>query len=48
MIDDMSFEQIHSALSGGKKAEGIKARSLEEALEIREDFRKNWRRYLGI
>lgn len=43
-IDDMSFEQIASALSRGEQSKGIAISSAEEALEITE----NWREYVGI
>jgi hypothetical protein len=43
-IDDMSFEQISSALSRGDAATGIPVYSAGEALEVA----ANWRVYLGI
>jgi len=42
VIDNMTFDQIESASTGGKREKGIPVRSLEEALEIT----RNWRRYL--
>jgi len=43
-IDDMSFEQIDSAIRKGKKPEGIPINSIDEAREIN----LNWRKYVGI
>jgi hypothetical protein len=43
-IDDMSFEQIDSALRRGKPTKGIPIHSAEEA----RDIAVNWRKYLGI
>lgn len=43
-IDTMTFDQIESAWTGGKKSKGIPVRSKEEAMEIN----RNWRRHLGI
>lgn len=44
VIDDMSFEQINSAVTRGKPPTGIPVNSVEEAREITE----NWRKYVGI
>jgi len=43
-IDTMTFDQIESAWTGGKRRKGIPVRSNEEMQEIS----RNWRRYLGI
>ena len=44
VIDDMTFDQIESAWTGGKKSKGIPVRSAEEAAEVT----RNWRRHIGI
>jgi hypothetical protein len=43
-VDNMSFEQINSAIREGKKPAGIPIESHEEAHEIN----RNWRQYVGI
>jgi hypothetical protein len=43
-IDNMSLEQIASAMSSGKKPKGIPIENAEEA----KDMTKNWRIYYGI
>ncbi len=43
-IDDMSFEQISSALDDGKKPKGIIVKSADDVKEIN----KHWRKMVGI
>lgn len=43
-IDNMSFEQIESALNEGKKPKGLTIESHEQLADIN----KNWRLYYGI
>ncbi len=43
-IDDMTFDQIVSAWTGGKPSKGIPVRSKDEAAAVT----RNWRRHLGI
>jgi hypothetical protein len=44
VIDDMSFEQIRSAITRGEPDRGIPVSSVEEAREVA----ANWRTYLGV
>lgn len=44
VIDGMSFEQIDSAMRGGKRPKGIPIESIEQA----QDIARNWRRYWGL
>ena len=43
-IDNMSFEQITSALTDGKKQEGIPVKSVEDV----EKINRNWRKLVGV
>ena len=43
-IDDMSFEQISSALDDGKRPKGIAVKSADDVKEIN----KYWRKMVGI
>ena len=40
----MTFDQIASAWTGGKREKGIPVRSPEEIQEVT----RNWRKYLGV
>jgi hypothetical protein len=43
-IDDMSFEQINSAITRGEKSQGIPIESISDM----DDINRNWRTYVGI
>ena len=40
----MSFEQIESACTGGKRPKGIPVKSGEDVMRVA----RNWRKHLGI
>jgi hypothetical protein len=44
IIDGMTFDQIESAWTGGKRSKGIPVRSMDEAMAVN----RNWKRYLGL
>ncbi len=44
VIDGMSFEQIGSALRGGRPPKGLAVHSAEQVMDIA----RNWRKHLGI
>lgn len=44
VIDGMSFEQLESAVLGGKRSKGIPVESNADAEQVARD----WRKYVGI